>query len=475
MDDEGDGTRLGEPLSCLTVSAVPGLGLAYVACHQIEAGQLLLREEPTLVATAIEDVEADLAAAFEEGAEDGEVELDDCLALHAFARAEQWRRNSLLVECCGAEVCDKGHAIVASAIRTAQWCYERDPECAALPITTLERALCAFSLNSFGDLADGITGGAASLYVRATKFTHRCLRPSVTFYTHGEALCFRTTQAVATGEVLTINYLGDAAHCGTPRRRQLLYKSKAFLCCCEDCVAKPDLNRRLPCPRCHAPSRNPATGLLPSVPRPGTGGLVTRWPLVPRERLAHGAVTSIDAGGSPKPMLETEAVETEAVQRETRAQGRGGNPPPPPPVALPVPVPKAASPVALADASTTSENALPDMHVDGVWRCAHCHGEWSDNAINVHWFARRHASPSSRSSRHCKCTCSPRGTCTCTCSPQGTCTCACSPQSPQGTAHVHVALKALLCLFICLAAASVSACLGTSPTTPLSSRHLPAD
>ena len=122
--------------------------------------------------------------------------------------------------------------------------------CGALPAVDIERICVVFALNAFGLLADSVSEGATSLFCRGSKFTHRCLQPSVTFHGMAGHLCFRATRRIAAGEIPTICYLGANGHCGTPRRRRLLYSSKGFVCSCDDCTRHADSYRRLPCPRC---------------------------------------------------------------------------------------------------------------------------------------------------------------------------------------------------------------------------------
>ena len=290
----------------LKVEHLAGLGNTFVATEDIAAGALILREKPLLVASPLADVEPELQDVYCEGAEELSMELDDLLIAHAFARSSEAVRERATTECCGQEACySKDHHIITSASATASWCRANDPACAALPVAELERVLCVFACNAFGFLADGYTRGATSLFVRASKFTHRCLDPSVVFHGQGGALCFRATRPIAKGEVPTISYLGWQAHCGTPRRRRLLLASKGFLCGCDDCVERPDAYRQLPCPECYRgttavaaaavdppppsppPPRDAATGLMlvfgqprrplpppPPAPRPHTA----QWP-----------------------------------------------------------------------------------------------------------------------------------------------------------------------------------------------------
>lgn len=130
----------------------------------------------------------------------------------------------MLSECCGGdECCASEHPIVTSAVKAAAWSVCNDDACASLEPGCVERALSVFALNAFGFLADGLTEGATSLYVRGAKFTHRCLSPSVVFHGQCGKLCFRSTRPIAIGEIPTISYLGVMAHCGSPRRRKCVH------------------------------------------------------------------------------------------------------------------------------------------------------------------------------------------------------------------------------------------------------------
>ena len=235
----------------ISVIHVAGLDSAFVATGELRAGELLLREKPLLVATPLHALTTIDRDSYRAGAVALGMELDDLLIVHAFARAPSATRERVLTECCGAEVCTPCHSIVQSACTAAAWCQEHDEACASLPRRALERVLCVFALNAFGYLADGLTGGATSLYPRSAKFTHRCLSPSVVFHGQEASLCFRATRDIEAGEVLTISYLGAMAHCGALRRRRLLYESKGLVCGRKH---EPSPSPS-PCPRphCHRP------------------------------------------------------------------------------------------------------------------------------------------------------------------------------------------------------------------------------
>lgn len=249
----------------LSVEHVDGLGKTFVANEDIDAGEMLVRERPSIVATLLHKLPRELRAKFRSGAEELENEglmlsLDDLLIIHAFARVDENTRRRALEECCGAEVCEEDHEIVMGAKKAARWCKANDPACEDIELADLERCVCVFALNAFGFLADGASGGATSLFVRGAKFTHRCLRPSVVFHGQSGSLCFRATRSISAGEVPTISYLGRSAQCGSERRRRLLQDSKGFACGCVDCQSA-DSYRLLPCSRCCG-ARDTATGLL---------------------------------------------------------------------------------------------------------------------------------------------------------------------------------------------------------------------
>lgn len=249
----------------LSIECVEGLGLTFVARQDIAAGELLVCERPSLMASSLRQLPRELRSKFKEGAEelaseDLMLSLDDLLIVHAFACSDEETRVRALSECCGAEVCEDTHEIVLGAKKAAQWCKANDPACANLDVADMERIVCIFALNSFGMLADGASNGATSLFVRGAKFTHRCLLPSAVFHGQDGTLCFRATRPISAGEIPTISYLGQKALCGTARRRRLLQESKGFTCACADCC-EPDSYRLLPCPHCCG-ERLASTGLL---------------------------------------------------------------------------------------------------------------------------------------------------------------------------------------------------------------------
>ena len=85
-----------------------------------------------------------------------------------------------------------------------------------------------------------------------------CLRLQCSWHDGG---CFYTTRAVAIGEHLSCNYLGDyTRQMSTPARREALRDSKLFWCMCARCTRVADPDRHVPCPGCHPRG---AEGFLP--------------------------------------------------------------------------------------------------------------------------------------------------------------------------------------------------------------------
>ena len=201
---------------------------------------------------------------YQAAADAGDVNLDDLLIMHAFARASDAVRRRVVHGFCAEECCPADHPLVVCAKHTATFCQLHDPAAAALSAAELLSAAVAFSLNAFGYLADGTTGGATTVYWAASKFTHRCLCPNAVFHGDAGRLSFRAARAVAPGEVLTISYLGPWAHCLAPLRRKTLQATKGFDCLCTDCLGA-DVMRPLPCPACVP--RSAATGLLLAPPK----------------------------------------------------------------------------------------------------------------------------------------------------------------------------------------------------------------
>lgn len=318
---------------------VPPLGRTLIALRTIRAGELVLRETALLIASPLHRLPRPLRRKYIDGAAALGLHLDDLLIVHAAARASADVRAIALAEFCSIDACGEEHAIVASARLTASWCRENDPECAGIPLEDLERLLCAFTLNGFGYLADGKTGGLTSLYQLGSKFTHRCIDPSVTFHGQDGALAFRTLREVAAGEVLTISYLGPWGRTSIPARRRLLYETKGFACFCDDCRA-PDLLRKLPCPHC-AP-RDPQSNLLPVPP-------VAQDKLHPSSAvMVRSAAPAIRAADGP---VELGVAEPSVVP--------AGHP----------------SPLAV--------RLRPPTELPGSWRCASCGFECDDAALDT--------------------------------------------------------------------------------------------
>ena len=241
----------------------PQLGRTLEALRHIAPGELILSELPLLIASSARALPSAMRRKYQAAAGSGDFNLDDLLIMHAFARASDPVRRRVLHGFCAEECCPPDHPLVVSAQQTATFCQLHDPAAAALPAAELLSAAMVFSLNAFGYLADGTTGGATTVFWAASKFTHRCLRPNAVFHGDAGRLTFRAVRAVAPGEVLTISYLGPWAHCLAPLRRKTLWKTKGFGCLCADCLGE-DVMRPLPCPAC--------------VPRSATSGLLLLAP-----------------------------------------------------------------------------------------------------------------------------------------------------------------------------------------------------
>ena len=228
----------------ISVIHVAGLDSAFVATGELRAGELLLREKPLLVATPLHALTTIDRDSYRAGAVALGMELDDLLIVHAFARAPSATRERVLTECCGAGFMPC-HSIVQSRAQRQHGARSM-MRLAHAPRRALERVLCVFALNAFGYLADGLTGGATSLYPRSAKFTHRCLSPSVVF--HGRHRSASEQRDIEAGEVLTISYLGAMAHCGALRLVDF-YMSRGLVC-----GRKHNRSRsRLARPHCHRP------------------------------------------------------------------------------------------------------------------------------------------------------------------------------------------------------------------------------
>ena len=253
----------------------PGLGVTLEATRPILPGELILSDTPLLVASSASSLSPAARVRYEEAGDSGDYNLDDLLILHAFVRAGERVRRRVLEGFCAEECCEPGHAMLLDAERCAAWARTHDAAASGQHgAADLARACVVFTLNCFGHLADGVTGGAPTLFWLASKFTHRCLRPNSVFHGEGGRLHVRAVRPIAKCDVLTISYLGVWAHCAAPLRRGLLMRTKGFRCRCEDCAA-PDVMRSLPCPAC-AP-RDGATGLLVRAERTrGTAGCGAR-------------------------------------------------------------------------------------------------------------------------------------------------------------------------------------------------------
>ena len=118
---------------------IQGLGRTFVASRNIAPGELLLRERPHLVASDLTTLPSSLRRAYERGADELSMDIDDLLIVHAFCRAPESVRTTALTECCGAEACCSAkHDIVGTARTVAEWCRSHDDKCSQLPMADME-------------------------------------------------------------------------------------------------------------------------------------------------------------------------------------------------------------------------------------------------------------------------------------------------------------------------------------------------
>ena len=112
----------------------------------------------------------------------------------------------------------------------------------------LENVCLVFRLNAY---SYGHGGERSALFEAGSKFSHTCDH-NVSYASQHDGGCFYTTRAVAIGEHLSCNYLGDyTRQMSTPARREALRDSKLFWCMCARCTRVADPDRHVPCPGCH--------------------------------------------------------------------------------------------------------------------------------------------------------------------------------------------------------------------------------
>lgn len=129
---------------------------------------------------------------------------------------------------------------------------------------TLKKVCFAFNLNAY---PSGPQDSRSALYPLGAKLAHSCDSNVIyswsTEQDHGHG-CFLAKHDIGKGETLSTNYLGDMGrHLSAPARRDILLDTKLFVCHCPRCVELgEDIQRRIPCPRCHPRGSD---GLLPRV------------------------------------------------------------------------------------------------------------------------------------------------------------------------------------------------------------------
>lgn len=197
-------------------------GLTLHATRTIEAGEIILDEEP-LIKTA-----------------PGTIRTEQCLK--AFCAASDAVQASVL------ELFSPlAEATLSEAIATRLSlvdAYAKKSWARGLSLQTLKKAQLAFELNAHE------TGEGEALFALSAKINHSCA-PSANFCIHGGRLRHVALRRIEAGEPITSNYIGDHTIMGTEMRRARLYTEKLFHCACARCGSDRDLTRTVPCPGCH--------------------------------------------------------------------------------------------------------------------------------------------------------------------------------------------------------------------------------
>lgn len=228
-------------------SAVFG-GFDVVACRAISEGEVVMSEQPLLAATAPGQAAHGWARA----------------SLKAFCDAPtEVQRAVLAISAVGLAEASTTHetSLVADARAEVESCADQPwrRQHPAVDDATLIRVCLIFQLYGYE-----FGNGLSALFELGCMMNHSCdanVRYSSTEQP-GRG-CYVARHAIAAGESLCTNYLGEYAHImSTPARRDALLASKLFTCMCLKCRLPADALRQVPCPRCHP--REGAERELPS-------------------------------------------------------------------------------------------------------------------------------------------------------------------------------------------------------------------
>jgi len=132
------------------------------------------------------------------------------------------------------------HPIVVLSKMVSQLCVKHLDECRNVDAGYLQRGMLAMEMNIF-------TGGR--MFEKLNRVNHSCA-PNMIYFGMKGSWKYKALTAIKAGEELSHSYLGHELLLPTERRKQLLFRSKCFECCCKRCLNPEEPLRDVPCSRC---------------------------------------------------------------------------------------------------------------------------------------------------------------------------------------------------------------------------------
>lgn len=210
---------------CVEVVSRPGLGRCFISTRPISPGAVIISEEPLLLTEP-------------EGAE--VTDAVDAI-LRAFCVAPSAVQAAVIASLATIEY-DKASTLATAARNEAK---RLEGTYGNQPLSQLEAAIMAFRLNGHS------FGKRSALFSTLCRMQHGC-DPCALYNrsADGKRGQYVALRFIATGELVSMNYLGPEQMLGHRFRRALLSAQKLFVCECERCRG-PDWSATVPCPSCH--------------------------------------------------------------------------------------------------------------------------------------------------------------------------------------------------------------------------------
>lgn len=239
------------------IAPVPDCGKGLIAERDFETGQVILEEEPFF--TRLQPAAMQDRPEWDTAWSDAFSQIRTSLQFppECFAETSTLLASAALVRNClgfaqspaplrGAlgnlshPPLDSNHALVEIALKVAELCKRRLPECQKVSAKLLQAGILTIETNCF-------PGGR--IFWTISHANHSCA-PNALFVSTAGKWCLKALRPIRIGEEVCISYLSEELLYPAEVRRRLLWRSKCFLCRCARCSAVADPLRDRPCIRC---------------------------------------------------------------------------------------------------------------------------------------------------------------------------------------------------------------------------------